>query len=156
MEFGLMLLSVAVAASGIGLAWLMYYRGTLRPEVFSEALGGIPYRIVRDKYYVDELYWVVFVRGGLAFFRAIAWFDLHVIDGLVNLAATIVRGIAIVTGAFDNYVVDGAVNGIATTTQFVGRRVRNVQTGAISTYLYVVVLGVVGGVLLYWGWARAS
>ncbi len=38
----------------------------------------------------------------------------------------------------------------------VGRRVRNVQTGAISAYLYVVILGVLGGALLYWSWAAAS
>jgi NADH-quinone oxidoreductase subunit L len=53
-------------------------------------------------------------------------------------------------------VVDGLVNLVADVTQFVGRRVRNVQTGALSTYLYVVILGVVGGVLLYWSWAMAS
>jgi len=53
-------------------------------------------------------------------------------------------------------VVDGAVNGVADVTQFVGRRVRNVQTGAINAYLYVVLLGVLGGVLLYWSWAAAS
>jgi NADH-quinone oxidoreductase subunit L len=155
-EFGLMGLSVAVAAAGIGLAWLMYYRRSLRPEVFSEALGGLPYRLVLDKYYVDELYDLVFVRGTLLLCRAAAWFDLHVIDGLVNLSATVVRGWAWISGLFDLYVVDGAVNLVADATQFAGRRVRNVQTGAINAYLYVVILGVLGGALLYWSWAAAS
>src|SRR5690242_13796114 len=66
-EMGLMLLSVVVALSGIGLAYLMYYRGSLRPERFSEAFGGAFYRAVLDKYWVDELYGLVFVRGGVAF-----------------------------------------------------------------------------------------
>jgi NADH-quinone oxidoreductase subunit L len=155
-EFTLMFLSVVVALGGIGLAYLMYYRGALRPETFSEALGGVPYRIVLNKYYVDELYELVFVRGGVALCRLVAWFDLHVIDGIVNLCATVVRGWARVTGLFDQYVVDGCVNGVAGVTQFVGRRVRNLQTGAISAYLYVVILGVLGSVLLYWSWAAAS
>jgi NADH-quinone oxidoreductase subunit L len=155
-ELGLMLVSVAVAAAGFGLAWLMYYRRALRPEVFSEALGGVPYRVVLNKYFVDELYGLVFVRGGLVFFRLMAWLDLHVIDGIVNLAATVTRGVTALTGLLDLWVVDGAVNGVAGATQFVGRRVRNLQTGGINAYLYVVVLGVLGGVLLYWSWAQAS
>ncbi len=155
-ELGLMVLSVAVALAGIGLAYLMYYRRSIRPETFSEALGGLPYRAVLNKYWVDELYGLVFVRGVLALSFVTAWFDLHVIDGIVNLSAAVVRGWARLSGLFDLYVVDGLVNLVGDVTQFVGRRVRNVQTGALSTYLYVVILGVVGGVLLYWSWAMAS
>jgi NADH-quinone oxidoreductase subunit L len=156
MEFTLMGVSVLVALSGIGLAYLMYRRRSLRPELFSDALGGLPYRLVLNKYYVDEVYGLVFVGGGLMLCRLAAWFDAHVIDGLVNLSATIVRGVSWLSGLFDLYVIDGAVNRVADTTQFVGRRVRNIQTGAISSYLYVVILGVLGGVLLYWSWAVAS
>src|SRR5205823_3701054 len=54
LEITLMAISVAVAFAGFGLAYLMYYRRRLRPETFSEALGGLPYRVVLDKYYVDE------------------------------------------------------------------------------------------------------
>ncbi len=152
----LMLISLGAAAGGITLAYRMYATESLRPETFSEALGGLPYRTVLNKYWVDELYGLVFVRGTLLLCRATAWFDLHVIDGLVNLSAAIVRGWSWLSGLFDLYVVDGAVNLVADVTQFVGRRVRNVQTGAINAYLYVVLLGVLGGVLLYWSWAAAS
>ena len=154
-EYGLMVLSVVAAALGILLAYAMYARCALRPEVFSNLAGGLFYRLSLDKYYVDELYGLVFVRGGIALFRAVAWLDLHVIDGLVNLAAAIVRVLARITGLLDLYVVDGAVNGVAVATQFAGRRIRNVQTGAINAYLYVIALGVLGGVLLYWSLATA-
>ena len=156
LEMTLMAVSVAVAVAGFGLAYLMYYQRRLRAETFSEALGGLPYRLVLNKYYVDEVYDLFFVRGGLLLCRIVAWFDLHVIDGIVNLSAAIVRGWAWLTGLFDLYLVDGAVNAVANGTYFVGRRVRNVQTGAISAYLYVVLIGVLGGVLLYWSWASAS
>jgi NADH-quinone oxidoreductase subunit L len=134
----------------------MYAGRVVRPEIFSEALGGLPYRTVYNKYYIDELYQLVFVRGAVMLARAAAWFDAHIIDGIVNLSALVVRGVANLTGMIDNYVVDGAVNGVADVTQLVGRRVRNLQTGAISAYLYFIVFGVLGGVLLYWSWAVAS
>ena len=156
LESLLMLTSLAFAAGGIGLAYRMYASESLRPETFSEALGGLPYRAVLNKYWIDELYGLVFVRGTLLLCRAAAWFDLHVIDGIVDGSAALVRGWSWLSGRFDLYVVDGAVNGVADVTQFVGRRVRNVQTGAINAYLYVVLLGVLGGVLLYWSWAAAS
>jgi NADH-quinone oxidoreductase subunit L len=156
LEVGLMGLSVLVAATGVGVAYLLYGLGRPDPAVFSAALGGLPYRVVLDKYYVDELYDLIFVRGVLLLCRLAAWFDLHVIDGLVNLAATLTRGVSRLSGLLDLYVVDGLVNLVADTTQFVGRRVRNVQTGAITAYLYVGVLGVLGGVLVYWSWAAAS
>jgi len=110
---------------------------------------------VLNKYYVDELYQLLFVRGTLLVCTLAAWFDLYVIDGLVNLSAALTRAVSRLSGLVDVYVVDGAVNGVASGTQFVGRRIRNVQTGAISAYLYVVILGVLGGVLLYWSWAAA-
>jgi NADH-quinone oxidoreductase subunit L len=156
MEVTLMSVSVLVALAGIGLAYLMYYRGALSPGLFSNALGGLPYRLVLNKYYVDEIYELVFVRGGLALCRLMAWFDGNVIDGIVNFAATLVRAWAWVGGKFDQWVVDGAVNAVATITQFMGRRIRNLQTGAINAYLYVVIIGVLGGVLLYWSLAAAS
>ena len=53
-------------------------------------------------------------------------------------------------------VAGAVVNAVANATYAVGGRVRRIQTGAISAYLYVVVLGVLGGVFLWWSWASAS
>jgi NADH-quinone oxidoreductase subunit L len=156
LELGLMAVSVAVAAGGFLLAYLMYVRGTIKPETFSELAGGAPYRLVLNKYWVDELYDLVFVRGTLLVSRIAAWFDQHVIDGLVNLSALVVRGVARLGGFLDDLIVDGAVNAVANATWTVGGRMRRIQTGAISAYLYVAVLGVLGGVFLWWSWAQAS
>src|SRR6185436_5054080 len=65
-ELTLMLVSVVVAALGIGLAYVMYYRGAFSPDTFANAAGGLPYRLIYNKYYVDEIYELIFVRGGLA------------------------------------------------------------------------------------------
>jgi NADH-quinone oxidoreductase subunit L len=144
LEYGLMVLSVLVAAGGILLARAMYKTKSVSPEIVSGLAGGALHRLVYDKYYVDELYEAVFINGLLALTRACALFDQVVIDGLVNLAARATTAVSWLSGLFDGYVVDGAVNGVATVTSFVGGRVRRLQTGEINAYLYVVVIAVVG------------
>jgi NADH-quinone oxidoreductase subunit L len=105
--------------------------------------------VLHNKWYVDELYDATIIRGTLALTQLLAWFDRTIIDGIVNGAATVVRAIADLDGAFDHYVVDGAVNAVADGTYAFGRTVKQIQTGAISAYLIVVVSGVLGGVFVY-------
>jgi len=157
LELGLMALSVAVAGIGITLAYLMYYRHVIAPERVTDLLGGALYRTVLNKYYVDEAYELVFVRGlAIGGARVLAWFDAHVIDGIVNGAATVGRGVGWLIGLFDQGVVDGAVNGVADGAWVAGRSLRRLQSGAITAYLYVIAIGVLGGVFLYWSIAVAS
>jgi NADH-quinone oxidoreductase subunit L len=156
LELGLMTVSIVVALAGIGLATLVYLRGSIKPETFSDVLGGAPYRALLNKWYVDELYEATILRFTLWVTRVCAWFDGTIIDGAVNGAAAIVRAVAWLEGLFDNRVVDGAVNGVANVTWSFGRNVKQIQTGAISAYLFVVVAGVLGGVFVYVFWAFAG
>jgi NADH-quinone oxidoreductase subunit L len=142
-EYATMAVSVLVALAGILLARAMYVTKSLSPDRVSEMAGGAPYRVVLNKYYVDELYDLVFVRGLLLFTRLSARFDHLVIDGLVNASARVTTLVSRLNGLFDNYVVDGLVNGVASVTAFVGGRVRRLQTGSINAYLYVIVIAVV-------------
>ena len=54
-------------------------------------------------------------------------------------------------GVFDNRVVDGLVNQVAEVTWAIGGRVRRIQTGAIQTYLFVVLAGIVLLILIFPG-----
>ncbi len=143
LEIGFMATSVAVAALGIGLAVLVYYRGVLRPEVFSEIAGGRLYRLVYHKYYVDEIYEATFVRGTLWLSRLCSAFDRYVIDFLVDGSARLTAAVSWLHGLFDNYVIDGIVNRVADATIGFGNRFRRLQMGSINGYLYVAVIGVV-------------
>jgi NADH-quinone oxidoreductase subunit L len=149
-EIGLMFVSIVVALAGIGLATLVWLRGTIRPESFATFAGGVPYRTFLNKWYVDELYEATVLRATLLLAEALAWFDRVVVDGLVNLAATVVRVGGDLIGEFDNRVIDGAVNALADGTYLFGRTVKQIQTGAISAYLIIVVTGVLGGVFVYY------
>jgi NADH-quinone oxidoreductase subunit L len=142
-EYLLMLLSVGVAVIGFLIARAMYLTRSLSPETVTGSVEGL-YRWVYNKYYVDELYQVVFVNGLLLLTRIAALFDQYVVDGIVNGAARVTVLVSALDGVFDRYVVDGAVNGVAAVASFLGGRARRLQTGSINAYLYVIVIAVVG------------
>ncbi len=73
--------STVLALAGVGLAYLMYLRGSISPASLGARLQPI-YRLIFRKYYVDELYEDQLVRRG--FYRyltdGVRWFDEHWID----------------------------------------------------------------------------
>jgi len=86
------------------------------------------------------------MKGGLT--KAAGWFDLNIIDGLVNLMGTITRGLAVISRLIDEYIVDGIVNGIAAIITALGGNVRRIQTGRLQNYLLIVFGGIVVLILL--------
>ncbi len=86
---GLLLLVGATAGVlGIALAYRWYVRDPEAPARFVARIpGGLGpgmYRASLNKYYVDDLYGLVFARGGVVVSKALWWFDARVIDGTVN------------------------------------------------------------------------
>ena len=124
------------------IADMMYRRKTIDPDRFAKAFGGIVYEWVLNKYYVDEFYNLAVVQPYLAACRMLAWFDQHIIDGIVNLAGAMVVLGAWLSGLFDNYIVDGLVNAASNVTLGVGGRLRRLQTGSINGYLYGILAAV--------------
>ncbi|HJU60803.1 MAG TPA: NADH-quinone oxidoreductase subunit L, partial [Candidatus Binatia bacterium] len=136
-----------------GLAYLMYYRKTLAPERFSALAGGLFYRLSYNKYYVDEIYQVIFVNGALVLARIGSLFDQYVIDGIVDGSATLTRFVSWLNGLFDNYIIDGIVNAVANITFWAGNRFRGLQTGNINSYLYGILIAIVIAIIVklrYW------
>jgi len=115
---------------------LMYRQHKLDPARFSQMLDGVPYEWVYNKYYVDEFYNRVIIQPYMFATRALAWFDSNIIDGVVNLAASIIVFLSWLSGLFDHYVVDGLVNFASNLTLDVGGRLRRLETGSINGYLY--------------------
>ncbi len=151
LEYGLMAASVGIGLLGILLAYLIYGSGRLSAEWFTSFAGGVPYKLVYNKYYVDEIYYGSFLAGTIALSRVLGWFDSTVVDGVVNGAAAITRIVSWINGAIDTYIVDGLVNLTANVFRWAGGGVRRLQTGSINGYLYVLV-GVVAAVLLARVW----
>ena len=141
-EAGLGFITFTMVVLGWLAADFMYRQGTIDPTRFSQAFGGIVYDWVLNKYYVDELYDFVLVQPYLWATRGFAWFDLHIIDGVVNLAASITVFGSWLSGLFDNYIVDGLVNAASLVTLDLGGRLRRLQTGSINGYLYGILAAV--------------
>jgi NADH-quinone oxidoreductase subunit L len=107
-SWGIALGSSAVALAGIATAWLFYGARVLPAERARQALGPL-HLLLERKYFLDDLYEGVFVRGVLGGTAALAaWFDATVVDGIAN--------------------------GVAGLTRLTGSGLRLLQTGQVQVY----------------------
>jgi NADH-quinone oxidoreductase subunit L len=118
-EYLMMAVSVAIALIGIGIAYLFYVKNPALPKLLAEKLKGL-YKLVFNKYYVDEIYQVLFVNS------------------LKNLGTGLWKG-------FDEFVIDGTVNGIAYLIGWISGVMRKMQTGLVQNYAFSMIIG---GVIL--------
>lgn len=105
---------------GVLLAYMFYGRKETRPEA---GPSGRLYRLLVNKYYVDEFYDFLLVRPFTALSRWLAT-------------------------VFDPFVIDGVVNGMGNSVKGSSLFWRRVQTGNIQHYLF----GFLAGVLLLLGY----
>jgi len=142
-ELLLMALSAAIGIGGILAAHAVYVRKEGRPAArFVERFPAV-YRLVSHLYYVDDVYNKVLVRGVMRLGSILGWIDEHVVDGLVNGAAALVRAISRLAIGFDGEVIDGAVNGIGSLSRLIATGLRGLQTGFVYNYALAIVLGLV-------------
>ncbi|MDA1192954.1 MAG: NADH-quinone oxidoreductase subunit L [Candidatus Poribacteria bacterium] len=107
--------SILLALAGMALGFVMYRKRT-REEL--NRTGAI-ITLLRRKWYVDELYDLVFVQP-------IHWISRTVLWRLV-----------------DKWVIDGAVNVTGAAAYVGGAKLRWLQTGVVQTYAVVIVAGTV-------------
>ena len=144
-----MVLSICVVGLGILLSWLFYHRRRFSAESVATTFRPV-YNLFWNKYYFDEFYDGVLVALTVWKSQLFAKFDGSIVDGIVNGVGTVTRNIfAASIGFFDNRVVDGIVNRVAEITWAAGGRIRRIQTGAIQTYLFVVLGGIVLIILIF-------
>ena len=120
----LILASVAVAALGIGIAiWLF---GIFNSKARLETVESLTernrasrflYTASLNKWYFDDLNHLLFYRLGGSVANGVMWFDVKVVDGIVN--------------------------GIGSVTQGVGDGVRHIQTGRVQNYALGIAIGLV-------------
>jgi NADH-quinone oxidoreductase subunit L len=79
-----------VALAGIALASLIYFFKVISAARLRSATG-VFYTLLKNKYYIDEFYMFLIRHVVFVISRVIAWFDRHIVDGAVNLAAFLCR-----------------------------------------------------------------
>ncbi len=112
-----MVISLLVALSGIFVAYRFYVTDPALPCRLAERAKGL-YRLVFNKYWVDELYDAVIVQP-------------------------IYRGSVRLWERFDAAVIDGAVNGVGRRIERGAELLRQAQTGYVQVYALVITLGAV-------------
>ncbi len=142
MEYLLMLLSVAIAAAGISLANKWYIKQPEVPGKIASNFGGL-YRLLYNKYYVDQIYDAMFVNRMKDLALTLGAFDNGVINGLgVDGTGWLTRFTSRLSMAWDTWVVDGLVNLAARVVWILSYPVRMLQTGRVSRYALFMLLGV--------------
>ena len=109
-------ISVAAAAIGFLGAWFLYYKRTDLPAKMAASAGGL-YRLILDKYRIDELYGAVFIQPIIALSTNVFW-----------------KGI-------DRGLIDGAVDGGAAGANETSDVMRRMQSGNIRSYAGWVAVG---------------
>jgi NADH-quinone oxidoreductase subunit L len=148
-ELLLTVLSVAIAAVGIYIAYHFYI---LRPGLadrVTEKIEGL-YNLVFRKYYVDEIYDALFVNRAKDLANGCFFVDSKFVDGAVNGTAATTRGTATLSKLFDTYVVDGLVNLIGWINMLLNRIATSFQTGQVQRYALMTVFGIVVIILIYY------
>ncbi|MGO8734735.1 MAG: NADH-quinone oxidoreductase subunit L [Terriglobia bacterium] len=140
-EFSLMLLSVAVAVAGFMVAYFWYVKYPEAPGRAAAKAGPI-YRLVLNKYYIDELYDALFVNPTKNLGNGLAAFDMAVVDGGVNGVGWVTRMSGELSRLWDTWVIDGLVNVGAFLVKAMSYPVRVIQTGLVQNYAWMITLGV--------------
>ncbi len=145
-----MVLSIAATFLGIYAGYSLYIANPIRSpdeEPLRQRLGKL-YDILANKWHLDWYdpqlpqpgYYVA--RGFIWMAILWRWFDLHIIDGIVNAIGYATAYIfAAAYRWFDLYIVDGAVNFVGWFTKLVGNITRRIQTGLVQHYMFLVVAG---------------
>ncbi len=137
-----MLISLLCAGIGILLAFVIYQWRKISADKLATRLKPL-YNFSLNKWYFDDLYDKTAVAFSILLSKVLAWFDLKIIDSIVNSVASLTRFSAFGTGKFDNVVIDGFVNFTAYLTGFFGLIFRKFQTGKVQTYLVMVLTGII-------------
>ena len=124
-------------------------RGLATEEAWERRFPAV-HRVLANKYYIDELYDRTVIGGTWGLARALFRFDAGFIDGLlVNGARNVTVTVAMISGFFDKYVVDGLVNLVATILDAFSKLFRRLQTGYVSNYALVLAAGMFALVVVY-------
>ncbi len=140
-EYMLMALSVIVAFSGLSLAYYFFIKNRAAGDSIAQKFSGVQ-KLLENKYYVDEVYNAVFVRGMVMNGgEALSKFDARVIDGGVNGVAWFTRLTSTASMWWDKWIVDGAVRLTALVVNLTSYPARILQTGRVQLYAFSILTG---------------
>jgi NADH-quinone oxidoreductase subunit L len=147
-----MIIASTAGVLGLALGWWVYGRRPLtagQRDPLEVRMGAL-YTVLKNKYYIDEVYNYVFVQPTK---RLAAWMgdvvDRKGIDGVLHGIAHGAMSLAFGFRSFDTKVVNGGADGLAAGVKSFGHWLRDIQTGRIQNYLLLALVSVVLLIALY-------
>jgi NADH-quinone oxidoreductase subunit L len=132
-------ISTLMALLGLGLSAAIYRLGLVNVAWLKIPFYPI-YIAAKHKYWFDDFYEGVIVRGVLITAAVFRWIDTYLVDGMVNLVGWGTRVVvAGVSGWIDKWIVDGAVNAVGWMTRTAGELGSRLQTGRVQEYISALV-----------------
>ena len=122
-EWSIAVPSVLIGLLGIGIAYVLYGKKSSLPDKLAASFK-YTYKWAYNKFYIDEIY--LFVTRKIIFryiSEPVAWFDRHIVDGMMN--------------------------GLASVTQTVSYRIRGFQSGQLQKYAFVFISAAILLVLFF-------
>jgi NADH-quinone oxidoreductase subunit L len=116
--------SLLCAVAGIGVAWAAYRAEHISSAAFNARFPGV-FRLLKNGWYLNHAWELFATRVVIAGSALAAWFDRHVVDGMVN-------GVAWLCGAGS-------------------RELRRLQTGQLQLYAFVIVVAIIAGLIAVLG-----
>ncbi len=151
----MMLISTAIVFIGVGLAWRLYgSRGVESPEGSDilERAGPEVFSVLRNKFYVDELYEATVIRFNAWAGWVCDWFDRWVWTGAVRLISYLVLGFSWLNRLFDEYVINLGFDQGCQQVKNGGQLMSSLQKGQVQLYLRVIGMALTALLLvLTWG-----
>jgi NADH-quinone oxidoreductase subunit L len=148
LELGLMGFSLLMAIGSILLARKFYVTSPEVPGRLQARWSGL-YRVLLNKYYVDELYDATVISGTFASGRGLWTFDRKVVDGAVNGSGWLTIISAWFSSLTDRTVVDGLVNLVGRVAEEGSFWFRRIQTGLVQNYAMLMLFGIFAFVSIY-------
>jgi NADH-quinone oxidoreductase subunit L len=136
----LMMIATGIAFLGWGLAHYFYSVNPSAPDRLAAKVHAL-YRILLNKYYVDELYDLLLVEPTKKLGLLLDWFDRTVIDGVVRAVAHVAELGAAGSTWMEKYMIYGALNVIGYSNHLVARQWRQLQSGMVHHYAAIIVAG---------------
>jgi NADH-quinone oxidoreductase subunit L len=143
-DWAVVIASSLMVVAAVVIGWMIYGKDADTQKERDRVRIPVVWPLLENKYYLDDLYMNGVVRpimGPLA--RIVLWFDMRVIDGIVNVVGLGTKGLAAGVQVTDSNVVDGLYNLTASGTGATGEVVRKSFTGRVQQYAAFSFVGVI-------------
>lgn len=151
----LMVVSSIIVFIGIGIGWWLYGRKPLekseQPDPLQQLRPDI-FEVLRNKYYIDEIYEHSIIAFNAWWARACDWLEFWVWNGAVQLVSYCIIGLSWVNRFCDEYVVNLGFDEGCRRLRLGGKVMSHLQNGRVQNYLRVIGFALAAlALLLIWG-----